>query len=141
MKKVSQILLVDDNPADNEFHIRAILKADIAGNLLCIPSSRKSLEYLSKSLSVVDNAGCLTPNLLFLDLDMPEINGFEFLDMLVAIPDPYKRKSKMKIFILTGSINPDDVKFAMGKYGDLITGFRLKPLVETVFIDIVQHYF
>ena len=141
MKKVNQILLVDDNPADNEFHTRAIVKSGIADKLQCLTSCSESLEYLRHSLGMEDNSANSTPNLLFLDLDLPGMNGFEFLDKLIAIPDPYKRKGKIKIFILTGSINPDDVKFAMGKYGGILTGFRLKPLMETTFADIVQTYF
>jgi CheY-like chemotaxis protein len=141
MKKVNQILLIDDDPSDNEFHTRAIVKSGIADKLLCIPSCKESLEYLKGSLSAEDNSECSTPNLLFLDLNMPGMNGFDFLNKLMALPDPYKRKGKMKTFILTGSVNPNDFKLAMEKYGELITGFRLKPLVETVFVDIVEHYF
>jgi CheY-like chemotaxis protein len=141
MKKVNQILLVDDNPADNEFHTLVIEKAKVTDKLMCIPSSRKALEYLRNSITTKDNAGARVPDLLFLDLNMPAMNGFEFLEQLKLIPDPYKRKGKLRIFILTGSLNPDDFKLAMEKYGDIITGFRLKPLMDTIFTDIVEHYF
>ena len=141
MKIIDQILLVDDNPADNEYHTLVIEKADISNKLMCIPSSRKALEYLSKSLTEKDNAEYQTPDVVFLDLNMPAMNGFEFLDRLRMVPDPYERKEKMKIFILTGSLNPDDYRLAMEKYSDIITGFRIKPLLDTIFIDIAQNYF
>jgi CheY-like chemotaxis protein len=141
MKKVNQILLIDDNPADNEFHTLVIEKAGVSDKLVCIPSSRKALDYLSKCITTEDNAEFSAPDLVFLDLNMPAMNGFEFLDKLRVVPDPHKRKGKIRIFILTGSLNPDDFKLAMEKYGDVITGFRLKPLLDTIFIDIVEHYF
>ena len=141
MKKVDHILLIDDNPADNEFHTLVIEKAEVAAKLTCIPSSRKALDYLSKSITLENNPEYPVPGLVFLDLNMPAMNGFEFLERLRNVPDPYKRKGKIRIFILTGSLNPDDFKLAMEKYGDIITGFRLKPLVASIFTDIVEHYF
>ena len=135
------ILLIDDNKADNEFHTIVIQKADVTNHLECIPSSRKSLEYVTKSLTTQDNSQYPTPELIFLDINMPAMNGFEWLDKLRLVPDPFSRKKKMRIFMLTGSLNPDDYKLATENYSDVITGFRIKPLIESIFTDIVQHYF
>ena len=71
---------------------------------------------------------------------MPAVTGFELLDKLRQLPDPHNRKIKMKIFMLTGSLNPDDYTTATEKYSDLVSGFRIKPLTDTIFLDIVQHH-
>ena len=63
------------------------------------------------------------------------------LDKLRATPDPFGRKKDIKIFMLTGSLNPDDQALAHEKYPDLVTGFCIKPLTEAVFLDIVKKYF
>ncbi len=141
MKKLDFILLIDDNDADNEFHEIVINQAEITSRLKNITSSRQALEYLQHSLAVKGSNEYPVPDLVFLDINMPAMNGFELLDRFRELPDPHGSRSKIKIFMLTGSLNPDDYKKAMEEYGDLITGFRIKPLTDTIFLDIVQSNF
>jgi CheY-like chemotaxis protein len=141
MKKLNLVLLIDDNEADNEFHEIVIKQSNITARLNSVSSSLKALDYLKESISSENNQEVPLPDLVFLDINMPAMNGFELLDRLREIPDSYGRRDKMKIFMLTGSLNPDDKTRALESYGDLVAGYRVKPLVDTSFLEIVQRHF
>jgi CheY-like chemotaxis protein len=139
MKVLNLVMLIDDNDADNEYHQMVIENAEITNHLLSITHAQEALAYFESCFS--REKGVTVPDLVFLDINMPRINGFELLDRLREMPDPYNKKSAMKIFMLTSSLNPDDYNRATNNYKDLISGFRIKPLTDTIFLKIVQTYF
>lgn len=141
MNSLDLILLIDDNEADNEYHQLVIRRAEITKRLKSIDDSRTALEYFRHCFSDEDNASCPLPDLVFLDINMPALNGFELLDEMRKLPDPYNKLNRMRIFMLTGSLNKDDYDKAMYYYHDLIRGFRIKPLTDSIFLVIVQDYF
>ena len=139
MKVLNLIMLIDDNDADNEYHQMVIENSEITSHLVSLTRSQEALVYFNSCLT--QEAGLPVPDLVFLDINMPGINGFELLDKIREMPDLYKRKANMRVFMLTSSINPDDYKLATEKYKDIITGFRIKPLTDTIFLKIVQTYY
>ena len=127
-------IIVDDDPFNNM--ICTMVIKDSLGEETEVKAFTKPEEGL---LFIKENVQETT--VLFLDINMPGINGFELLDKIREMPDLHNRKGNMKVFMLTSSINPDDYKLATEKYNDIITGFRIKPLTDTIFLKIVQTYF
>lgn len=137
---LEHILLIDDSNADNLYHSIIINQVQKGLQIKAINNSINALEYLASGLSSHANE-FQKPLLVFVDINMPALNGFELLEKYRNIADPNDVKKNLVIFMLTGSINPDDKAMAEDKFSDLISGFCIKPLAESVFRDILEKYF
>ena len=133
MKKVNCILLIDDNEADNYLHSKAILSTGVFNHLEVATGGEAALAYLQKA---GDNAAP-KPDLIFLDINMPGMDGFEFLEEYHKL-DP-ALKSQMVVFMLTSSLMPEDNEKAMNS-GE-VSDFLNKPLTEETVQKIVEKCF
>lgn len=137
---LEHILLIDDSNADNMFHTITINQVQQGFKIKAINNSIHALEYLSSGLSSHADE-FQKPLLVFVDINMPALNGFELLEKYRNIPDPNGVKKNLTIYMLTGSLNPDDKALALDKFSDIIAGFCIKPLSESVFREIVDKHF
>lgn len=126
---VKLIMLIDDNKLDNFFHERVIRKFSSDIDVLLIESGAEALEYLGRCDNII-------PNLIFLDINMPGMNGWEFLEKYRELDDVMK--SCMVVVMLTTSENPDD-KAKAEKFG-FVTEFKNKPLTRTMLEEIFEFY-
>ncbi len=137
MKKINCILLVDDNLADNEYHKIIIKEAEVCDNVKIATNGRKALDYIIKSGEPGQEKEFPKPDLIYLDINMPGMNGFEFLEEYHKLDE--KMKSKILIIMLTTSLNPDDQK----KTKDIkeVSNFQNKPLTVEMLQDVTSKYF
>jgi CheY-like chemotaxis protein len=96
------------------------------------------LEYLEKAREGENEYPF--PDLIFLDINMPKINGFEFLKK--AKEKKLITKDKPLIVVmLTSSLNPDDQTTAELTFPDEIKEYKNKPLTEEMLKEIIEKYF
>ena len=108
-------LLIDDNYIDNFITRRILESSHFAEQIIVRQSPAEAIESLRE--------GSIKPDVIFLDIRMPIMNGFEFLQEYDAL---LIDKNDTKIFMLSSSLDPMDMKQSLGnKY---ITQFIHKPL-------------
>lgn len=136
MKKVNCILLVDDNVADNYYNEYIIKHDDICNQIKVVVNGLEAIAYLTKSWEQGQSEFPL-PDVLFLDINMPRMDGFEFLDEFKKLDEGLK--SKVLVIMLTTSINSDDRRRAKGYIE--IKEFHNKPLSVDVIHQIIERHF
>ncbi len=117
MSPIQRIILVDDNEPDNVFHSIIIRGAGFDGDLRVFEDGVSGLEYLR-------NADLQVPTLIFLDINMPGMDGFEFAEQ--ATPLISQDHASAIIMMLTSSRSPHDIEKA--KRLAVIRDFLTKPL-------------
>jgi CheY-like chemotaxis protein len=131
--KLTCIMLVDDDHNDNFFHEREIKKTNAATIVIEKNTGLEALEYLKSKK--VDKA--MLPNLIFLDINMPGMNGWDFLQEYERLDK--ELQSRVVIIMLTSSDNDDDVSRA--KAWRSVSDYITKPLTKEIMTDIIKKYF
>jgi CheY-like chemotaxis protein len=103
--KYRTIMLIDDNEIDNLINQKMIEAASITENIYTHTGAKSAIEFL-KNMEKMDVADKVLPDIIFLDIDMPLMDGFQFLDEFEKLSAVAKKKCK--IVMLTSSINPQD---------------------------------
>ena len=125
-------MLVDDNKTDNFFHERVIKKTNVAETIIVKESAEEALSYLKNK----HNNTAHHPDLILLDINMPGMNGWEFIEAYEKLDKSLQ--SKMIVVMLTTSENPDD--YAMAKKHNILAGFQTKPLTVEMLEDIIVRF-
>lgn len=113
-----KILIIDDDPGVLYYHEMMVMESGLSSNPNCFNNPLSALEYLES------NSNKNVDFLIFLDLNMPRMSGWEFLDKLNEI----KLEINYKVVIVTSSLSQND-KIKSANYAQ-IEAFWEKPLTE-----------
>lgn len=125
-------MLIDDDSDNNFFHERAIKKFNPDIVVVSQTSGMEALKYLKSK-----SANYIKPDLIFLDINMPGMNGWEFLEEYYLLDK--ESQNGTILIMLTTSDNPDDQKKA--KTFNYLSDYITKPLTKEVFGAISNKYF
>ena len=132
IERLTCIMLVDDNPLDAFFHKLVIKKYNSETTIIIKNNGLEALEYL-KSMRSENN---MQPDLIFLDINMPYMTGWEFLKEYHQLDIELQSKA---IIILTTSDYLDD--YLRAKRLSFLSDFITKPLTNKIMDDVFSKYF
>lgn len=131
MNKIKRILLIDDDPITNFANQLLLEDLAVAEQVLVATNGQEALQRIRQL-----GAGGTCPELILLDINMPVMNGFEFLEAYEGFGSA--QKQSVVILMLTTSMNPGDVQRLQQVH---IQGFLNKPLTEEMVRDLLRQHF
>lgn len=129
MYRIEHTVLIDDNKTTNFLNKYLMLKSKRFKSIETFINGKAVLEKFAKDIS-------FKPDLILLDIDMPDINGWELLE---TFEKRYATKVKTKVFILTSTINQEHLAKFKSSY--FVPEYLVKPLSIDIIEALYHKYF
>jgi CheY-like chemotaxis protein len=131
INKPLKIMIVDDTPEDLYITNRIVTKYGNDVEVVKFELGIFALEYLVTNKNDLNNI----PDIIFLDIHMPMMSGFDFMDEFTKLPEDIKKKAH--VYILSSSFDPQDMEKAAKD--PLIKKFIEKPLNKDLLFEILAN--
>lgn len=129
MKDISQFVVIDDDPVNNAL-CKMIIKIALGKmDVKTFTLPEKGFQFIKTEYTINMNGSI---SIILLDLNMPIMSGWEFLERFEELDEVIKKQ--VKIYILSSSVDPRDKERAgKNKY---VEGYIMKPLTKEIVLDI-----
>jgi two-component system response regulator len=125
------ILLVEDNPDDEELTLLAFKESNILNEVVVARDGVEALDYLFGAGKWAGRDPSQRPQIILLDLKLPKLGGLEVLERLRADP----RTALISVVVLTSSSEEEDV---LASYRLGANSYVRKPVEFHCFVDVVR---
>jgi len=126
-----KVMIVDDDSLDRIILHKTLTQVALADEIIEADSGMKALDLLTAD----SMEHRLFPDLIFLDVNMPAMDGFQFLDIFTQLSRDYS--SRCRIILVCALDRATDRKKAM-EY-DCVIGYYLKPLSEKTLLELKEN--
>lgn len=133
-KKYNNVLLVDDNFIDNFVHNKLLSSLDLSHQFHEHTKPQEAIEFLKLFNCFDDRNNKNFVDLIFLDLNMPKMNGWEFIEEVKKICKNIKPPTT--IIVLTSSVTKSDKEKA--KKEPFVSGYIQKPLTYENLVECLD---
>jgi len=127
------ILLVEDNPDDQELALLAFKEANITSKIIACSDGEEALDYLFGTGAYADRDTRIMPEVMLLDLKLPKVDGFEVLKRVREDP----RTKLLPVVVLTTSSEQKDL---IESYQLGTNSYIRKPVNFGKFIELAQQF-
>jgi CheY-like chemotaxis protein len=128
IKDLDCVLLVDDDRPTNFLHKRVIEKTGLAVEVQSLTSASEALDFLTATGKYASTPQLTRPGIIFLDINMPGMNGWEFMEAYRHLSE--SQKASIVVIMLTTALNDKN-----------IATFYHKPLRSEMVMELVEKYF
>jgi CheY-like chemotaxis protein len=132
-QKVELACIIDDDKIYVNLVKKIIEIKKLSENLLIYKNGKEALDYFKEIMENVTDEDKL-PDIIFLDLNMPVMDGWEFLNEFIKIKNNLSKK--ITLYVVSSSIDPRDLERA--KSFNLVTDYLIKPIELKKFEKIFE---
>lgn len=130
MKKIDVACIIDDDPVFVFGAQRMMEITRFSKSIMVFPNGQEAINALKPMMSSESN---IIPDIILLDLNMPVMDGWAFLDEFLLIPS----NKKVEIYIITSSIDPADIEKAKS-YEGAVRNYIIKPISKVKLESILK---